>query len=64
MTFKYNVKDHNKVIFDKGLKSDYKGQTTIVLDLSNKEIVVDEDDYPLQVNNETINWEEVMAITK
>lgn len=63
MTFKYIVKDHNKIIFEKGLKADDdKGQSTIVLDVVNREILVDEDDYLLQVNDETINWDEVMKI--
>ncbi len=59
MTFKYDVVDHSKIVFEKGLKSSWgKGKTSVFIDLYNKEIVVDENDYPLSVDG-SINWDEI-----
>ena len=64
MTFKYKVVNHDKVVFEKGLMSDFKGKANVFLDTYNREIVVDEDYYPLQKGSAPVNWEEVMKITK
>lgn len=64
LTFTYSVKAHKKIIFDEGVLSDMKEQATVVLDIDNKEIVVDEQYYPLQLSTSTINWDEVIKISK
>lgn len=55
-TFKYSVRN-NKIIFS---EIKYKDTIAVTIDISNKRIVVD--DYPLRVNDESVNWDEINKI--
>ena len=64
ITFNYSVKGHRIIVFDQGLLSDMKEQATVVLDVDNREIVVGEQYYPLQLSTAPVNWDEVKKITE
>ena len=38
------------------------GDISVTVDFPNKRIIVDEKDYPLRVNNESVNWDEINKI--
>lgn len=57
-TFKYSVRN-NKIIFRKII---YKNTISVTIDTSNKRIIINEKDYPLRVNDESVNWDEINKI--
>ncbi len=61
MTFTYRVKDHRELFFGEG-PSGAEEQAAVVLDVNNREIIVDEQYYPLQLSTAPINWAEVKKI--
>ena len=60
-TFKYKA-SNNRIIFKKVNPCIYDGDISVTVDFPNKRIIVDEKDYPLRVNNESVNWDEINKI--
>lgn len=67
LSFRYDVVNYDMLVFERNPKSyssyyDEKQQTYIMLLPEEKKIFIHEENYPLQVNEETINWDEAIKI--
>jgi len=60
-TFTYKIISHNRIVFKKR-KPMYDKPSIITIDNYNQQVVVNEEDYPLQLQEESVNWNEVEKI--
>lgn len=58
-SFKFEVKNHRTILFEKGSPSISDDQIMITIDPDSRQIYVSEEYLPLMLNEESINWSEV-----
>lgn len=63
-TFRYNVINHCTVVFKKRSPSIYDSLSSVTINLNNQQIYVREEDYPLMLNEKSVNWTEIQKMLK